>query len=141
MQTACQHRATLSSAIELLQDDIEKALSLSDAFTVIDIILAQEDMVGTQVDTYTSLVSALNAGLLTNFSGIFTAFNTTSTQVQILLVAQSALVNVSSELRTIQNSFGFPIYARDLPLTITTGGRYYFAEDINYSGSSKCNNH
>src|SRR4029078_4277336 len=42
----------------------------------------------------------------------------------------------SSELVSIQDVFGIPIYGSQLPLTITTPGRYYLAEDINYAGAS-----
>ncbi len=116
-----------------LTDAAIDAFSYSSVFTVIDTIIANETTINSQVDVYSSLVNVLTNKINTDFSGVFTALTSVNASA---ISSSSMLSTINSKLSIIQTELGFPIYASDLPLTINTPGRYYLAENINYSGTS-----
>ncbi len=110
-----------------------KFVSYSSVFTMIDTIIANEGTVNSQVDVYNSMVNVLTNTINVDFNGMFTALTSVNASVSS---SSSTLSTISSKLSNIQTEFGFPIYQTDIPLTITTPGRYYLAENITYSGAS-----
>lgn len=128
---------TTLNIIESTLEHLHLVSDISTVFTVIDTIVRNETTVNSQVDVYNNMVDAFSRRLVTDFNGVFTALNSTINTAGASGVTSSSLLSkISSELFNIQTELGFPIYTRDIPLTITTPGRYYLAENINYSGSS-----
>ena len=123
---------TTLNIIESTLEDLNPH-DISTVFTIIDTILRNEATVNSQVDRYNSMVDAFTLDLNTDFNGVFTALTAINTSNAF---PSSMLSIISSKLSNIQTALGFPIYQNDIPLTINIPGRYYLAENINYSGAS-----
>lgn len=109
---------------------------LSSVYTVINGIIQQKYTLDTQVDEALSLIDALDTLIVTDFSAVFTALNVVTQGEQTI---NSQIDALNTDVNSLIDYFGTPIYNSDLGISgyvITQPGRYYLAENINYSGSS-----
>jgi len=125
----------IQTTLNIIESTLEhlNPYSISTVFTVIDVIVRNEATINSQVDVYNSMVDAFTRRLSTDFNGVFTALGAINSS---LVSSTSQLATISSKLAVVQTELGFPIYSRNIPLTITTPGRYYLAENITYLGGS-----
>lgn len=123
----------LSSTDAALQSKLAGLVSYSSVFTVIDTIVRNEATINSQVDVYNSMVNLLTSNINTDFNGVFTTLTAINNSARS---SSSTLTALSSKLSNIQSALGIPIYNRTLGttgITISTSGRYYLAENINFS--------
>ncbi len=114
---------------ESLLDDAQTILDqldLSGAFTPIEAIDQKAFIVDGEVNTYESLVDALDV----DFSGVFTALGAIESKI---CLADDFVQSISAGLEIVQDALGIPIFQSDLGTTgfvVPAPGRYYLAEDI-----------
>ncbi len=104
----------------------------SGVFTAIEAIDEKAIIVDVKVNTADNLIDAETA----DFSGVFTVLEVIQSKI---CLADDLVQMISAGLEDVSDCLGTPIFNADIGttgFTISTAGRYYLAEDIDYGGTS-----
>jgi len=116
---------TLSQAIESKVDALGSSLDFTGVFTALDALEMKVCTIDSKVDAVNSALESMT--IEQDIQGTYTVIEAITDKACTIV---SKVEEVNSNVDVVQLCFGTPIVQADLPLTISTSGKYYIAEQL-----------